>query len=539
MKSAITTVFATITLSLALLACNKESSTKEIAENQENCTEQVFGEVIVLGEKLNNPYALSNMQATLDHLRGTKAFDSSDYEQLEPNWLYVRFLPKDSTDVAILQNLDLELFDYPLDYDIMVEGYCYHDPTIPENQITWQYTCVRPDFPFPDITHEILEQCFIPEDDESLTKGIKDDLLYELELAAIQRAGLPQKYQPVRQTKAFGLGTKPSGTIRVHNDITGIDESLRGVKVRCHYLVNISSGYTDENGHYSINNKYVCNPHYAIVYENTKDFTIWGNYAFVAAANHNLGYQDNSGYDKIVDTSEDGWNWAVINNAAYDYYEMCTTEGILTPPANLKIWCWPNASSSSAPMLRHLLGINSSGFATMLVSFLIKGTITPAAAIISAAEFLINSALPDVTIGMASGGASSNYKKHYYTVWHELTHASHFAKVGETLWGPYINYIVMNGGYGDGSSTSIGRNVCELGESWAYANQYYSSKQTWSSSIWFSSSVTSIKQLLDAGTLTRKQIYDCLTKDVRTINDLKSKLIEKYPTKASQINAAF
>ena len=439
-----------------------------------------------------------------------------------------------------MQSLELELFDYPLDYDIVVEGNYYHDPSIPDDQITWQYTCVRPNFEFPDIDFEVLERCFIPEENGEPTKA--GSCSFELECAAISRAGLPAKYQPQARTKAFGLGVKPSGTIMVYNDNTGISESLKGAKIRCHYLVNISSSYTDINGHYAINNKYVCNPHYAIVYDNTKNFIIWGNYAFVAAANHNLGYQANTGYDKTVDTSEDGWKWAVINNAAYDYYEMCSNEGILPPPDNLKIWCWPNASSSSAPMLHHLIGINIPGLSGMLVAVLISGVAAPITAAVSAATIFINSALPDITIGMTHGSATphSNYSEHYYTVWHELTHSSHFAKVGETLWAPYINYIVLKGGYGDGTSTSVDRNICELGESWAYANQRYESGiPYYGSSCWFAKSISSINMLMNSSILSRKQIYDCLTKDVKSINDLKAKLIVKHPTKSIQINAAF
>ncbi|MBQ7254051.1 MAG: hypothetical protein IJS30_05195 [Bacteroidales bacterium] len=538
MKSTISTVFVTITMLFILLSCNKESASPISSTIQIENAEQVYGDVIVLGKKLNNPYSIANMQAAYDSLIRTKTIDTYKDERLEPNWLYVRFLPKDSTDVATLQNMDLELFDYPLDFEIEVEGNYYHDPSIPDDQITWQYTCVRPDFEFPDMNYEVLEQCYIPEEDGETTKSITNNDLFELEFAAISRAGLPEKYQPVAQTKALGFGTKPSGTILVYNDSKRTTESLRGAKIRCHYLVNISSCFTDADGNYAIGNRYICNPHYAIVYDSAKGFTIWGNFAFIAAANHNLGYQNNKGYDKTVTTSETGWKWAVINNAAYDFYEMCINEGLLPPPSNLKIWCWPDAYSSSAPMLHHLLGINIPGISGLLVSFLAQGAVAPAATILSTAALLINSAMPDITIGMAIF-PSSHYSQHYFEVWHELFHASHFAKVGEVVWAPYINYIVLNNGYGDGTSSSIGKGICELGESWAFANQYYSSRQTWKSSIWFTNSVASIKQLLDTGVLTRKQIYDCLTVDVKSVSSLKAKLLERYTTKSKQINAAF
>lgn len=150
--------------------------------------------------------------------------------------------------------------------------------------------------------------------------------------------------------------------------------------------------------------------------------------------------------------------------------------------------------------------------------------------------------MPDITIGMSETGCTpnNNYKKHFYTVWHELFHASHFSQAGEGVWGPYINYIVTQGfDYGDGTAKeTVGKSICELGESWAYAYQEYSSK-TLVSGYWFDASIKSIYTLLNKGVLSRKQIYDCLPKDVKSINGLKQKMIEQYPDKKTQINDAF
>lgn len=94
--------------------------------------------------------------------------DSSSSVKLAPTELYVRFLPKDSTDLRILwEDEDLVLFDYPLDYEIAVEGSYYHDPDIPEDMPTWLYTAVPVDYVFPDVEYEILEECYIPDESKS------------------------------------------------------------------------------------------------------------------------------------------------------------------------------------------------------------------------------------------------------------------------------------------------------------------------------------------------------------------------------------
>lgn len=529
---------------LLLVSCNKEGTESPIWVSTPKVDSNKTGDILVLGKKLNNPYSLTNMQAAYDSLVFKKTEGKEVAEHLHPNCLYVRFLPKDSADIRTLQDLDLELFEYPLDYEIEIEGDSYHDPSIPEGMTTWYYTTVNTDFEFPSIDYQVLEECFIPTRAEGSNQNLAVDA-EELEILAIKNADLPDKYQPINDVKAFGLGKKPEGTIKVMNDSKSIIEGIRGVKVRCHYFVNISSTYTSESGYYKISNRYVCNPHYAIVFENMKDFVIWGNFAFIAAANHNMGYHSNTGYSTTVQTSSNGWKWAVINNTAYDYYKQCAQEGILTPPSKLKIWCWPNVSSSSAPMLHHLIGVNCSGFATTLVSVLIAGTVTPAAAAISAAEYLIGFGLPDITIGMSGNNRSPHkgYSHQYNIVWHELTHASHFRQAGEAVWGPYIDYIVWcylrnQGTYGDGTATSVGRDICELGESWAYANEFLvSGADPNDFSRWFKDSFLGIYNIQHEGTLTRKQMYDCLTSDVKSIGDFKDKLIDRYPNKTSEINA--
>lgn len=84
------------------------------------------------------------------------------FDELPVTDLYVRFLPADASELKRLHEMDLNLEDHPLDYEIAEEGWYYHDPEIPEGQITWQYTTVKPDFIFPDIQHEVISRLTIP-----------------------------------------------------------------------------------------------------------------------------------------------------------------------------------------------------------------------------------------------------------------------------------------------------------------------------------------------------------------------------------------
>ena len=72
--------------------------------------------MIVLGERLEDPYAVENISAALASLYPTKA----DRVVVDPTDLYVRFLPEDDGQYAVLESLGLTLYDHPVDYEIVL-----------------------------------------------------------------------------------------------------------------------------------------------------------------------------------------------------------------------------------------------------------------------------------------------------------------------------------------------------------------------------------------------------------------------------------
>ena len=156
-------------LAAMLVGCSKDMDTvPEIADDNTPKPELKLiggsnrGRKTILGEKLNNPYSLSNMSSSLTSLSSTRSEFAG--ASIKANALYVRFLPQNMEDVAYLENQrSLTLFDHPLDYELEVIGDYYQDPEIPEGQITWLYTTVGVDFQFPGhIRYEILEPVYIP-----------------------------------------------------------------------------------------------------------------------------------------------------------------------------------------------------------------------------------------------------------------------------------------------------------------------------------------------------------------------------------------
>ena len=232
------------------------------------------------------------------------------------------------------------------------------------------------------------------------------------------------------------------------------------------------------------------------------------------------------------------WQWAVVNNAAYEYYKMCEQTGIPKPPSKLKIMVLKSLTDSSTPMLRRINGLNNA----IWLIFFIK--INPNHINNPLIPLIIKTQLPDVTIG-TQGHA---YRRIYEDTNHELSHASHFRQVGSSYWTEYITYIVVNGAYGDENDNNA--ELCGLSEMWGYFMGHIQECENYNDTTklnnlyadywggdWFKPDI--FWDLYKDKILTKKEIYDCLTSDVDTFYKLIAKMYDKYPSKANAIDSAF
>jgi hypothetical protein len=510
--------------SLLFQNCQKE----DMAQNTHSVQQENSEGKIILGKKLENPYSLENMKKAYESLQSKDQLKSVtvDEEVIEPTHFYVRFLPEDSLQLHKLRSDSLELFDYPLDYAIEQEGYYYHDSSIPEDQITWQYTAVPVQYEFPNVKYEIIEPCFIPDDSletklksttgidflamleyESyrLTDNLDEEYVQDNELKSIQRWRLPSKKEP-------------RGTFRVDNSTTGL-EGVKRVKVRAHRYVKIKSAYTNESGDYHIDMGFRYNVHYSLIFENATGFKIWGNWAMFSPAHYNMGWHSKSGYSKDIQTSSKAWLWSTVNNGTYYYREyLCPKYGVSKPIANLRIWTLRTGGiwGGCAPMTRHIsLGIeNVIDFLAISYTAIRSQGLTAALSLCSPDIFLFQ----DYT----------STKSCYATLWHELSHASHYNKVGKQYWTRYIAAISRNQGYGNGTGSLDG--YIGVGEMWGNyfgnyvcCNHYFGSSVKWNpQENWYNPGF--LLGVYNISDVTNSEIFSCLTSNIFFIGSLKNKL---------------
>lgn len=518
--------FTAVLMALTLMSCSKDDLQSGYDVDY-TYGRELKHEMIVLGDRLENPYKTENMTKALQSLYPTKA----DRVDLKSTDLYVRFLPADEAEYQLLLEMGVMLLDHPMDHDILVEGDWYHDPEIPEGNMTWQYAVVSPDFQFPDIQYELIDECYISEHDR-VTRADGDIDWDAVERQSYVLTGNADKIaEPLVKASSKAV---PSGRITIVDQHAhgGKPFGVAGVMVSCNSFVKFDDCYTDRDGYYKMSKKFSSDLRYRLVFDNEKGFSIGFNLILVPASVSTLGKSSPSGVNMTVtpDSEEKLFNRCVVNNAVYDYMSRCIPADldIAAPPSDLRIWLFPSLQASSAVMIHHGAGVSHD---------LIKDFLGPY-------SILIEIFAPDITIGL---DGKDTYRDIYSTACHELAHASHFSKVGTSYWNGYIMDImesfVRSGGntYGDG--TTAGHGLVEVGEMWAYylesrifKDRYGGSFPSFGTSFWF---YPQIFRSLDERGFKTSDIFDVLEADVTSKSLLKTALISAYPAKRTVIEQVF
>lgn len=508
---------------LLLASCGTEEGSPFALDPQNPVpkTEVVSHGQIELGKKLENPYSRSNMESALSALYPTR----SDV-RIPVTDLYVRFLPESSDDFVRLEDAGIVLFDHPLDCEIVQDGDYFHDPSIPEDQISWQYAVVPADFEFPsDIRYELLEECFIPDEDVP-TRGFENVDWDSVEERSFVATGNEDLLPLATRAKTK---TKPSGRITIKDDKLGKMVGVAGVKITANVFVKVSTTYTDDQGNYSFPAKFSAKPKYSLCFQNKLGFTIGMNLVLVPASVSTLGKDDPNGIDVAIGSKSDAtlFRRCVVNNAAYDYYKSCEATDVTMPPKKIRFWIINKMKPSSALMMHQGAILDSKLVSNYLNSY----------------KIVVQMFSPDITIG--SKDKNYKYADLYSTTTHEMAHASHFANVRSTYWNAFASYILSSyiatgSCYGTGNGENAG--YCEVGEMWAYHvenmvfKQRYGTNPKHGSSNWF---YPDILTALEEGGVTRAQICASLKPSVINVDFLKNELINVCPAKKTFINNTF
>ncbi len=460
-------------IALVIVSCAKDDATIQLAEDT-TTSESVIA--TVLGEKLENPYSVENMKIAYDSLTSGSSIKSLSSVSITTTDYYVRFYLESDEQFEELDADSLVLFPYPLDYEIETYGDDYDQ--IDSSGGKWMYTSVPVDYDFrSDIEYEILEDLYLPESVEetsgTVTKSVSNKLAL-LEEKSLQLTGNADESDSMSISTFSTISTlskkkRPTGYVYVENTETGEDDPVVGMKIRFRHWFKYGVAHTTSTGYYSSSTKYRNNPTYIFIFKNKEGFQIRAKITSIERASSTMGKYSKSGHDFYVTQSSDTWRFCTVNNAIVKYFDYCDDMGIGSPDDDLRIAALDKSSGgSAAPMLKHING----SITVYTVKNFLGGSLN-----ISVSSSVVTTILkvfaPDIIIKAASSRGTA---KIHEVTFHELTHAGHYNKVGDTFWKKYIAYICTNyingdGTYGDGTGTNAG--LCALAEAWAYNMGYY------------------------------------------------------------------
>lgn len=342
-KQFVTVTFLLVTC-FTLFSCQKEDEIQKNNQVQDASTlrkgerltrEKFTDEQLILGAKLENPYSIKNMEKASKSLKD-KGKDIKNIKIIH-NYLYVRLLPKNESEFnKINADKSIEIFEYPLDYEIKKQGNKYKDPLLKESKYTWLYCAVPSNKVFDkEIKLEILEYLFLPfgngkgNETEKLSKEEKDDLkeLEEESMILTRNNSLNKKNGKTSDWYA-------SGRITVWDDVIngGSLVGVEGCKVRANRWFTTKIGFTNGNGDFFVDHGWGNgNPvNYSIKWDRDGFDIRSGSYgqAYFNGPNQ-YGRWDLEIYE---DGTPDNYIYAHVHRAAFIYYYNHNNWGLQSPP---------------------------------------------------------------------------------------------------------------------------------------------------------------------------------------------------------------
>jgi len=440
----------------------------------------------ILGLQHVNPYLIANMQQAYNNL-GLSSITATVTNQ------YVRFLPNSPDQLAALDSImdvqGLDLFEEPMDYDITVEGDYYQDPSIPIEQVTYQYAVVPASFQFPvGIAYTVLAQVHIPGDDYTAVETEAERLASLQDCNNSALASGPQILQPPTCPRCYvwsasqnkcvpytcptgyvcddgGTGgcilsgppppnppppapdaAIPAGNITVSDVNLGTKPGVRNLRVVVKRWFKIQRLYTDNNGHFTATKKFKHKVKVVVKFKNSyadikgvRGIRFWQMYLPIAKTlgvysgdKSNIPYnfqQYLNGGNYTNNKGNKYWVAATVHNAVQEQRDYATQLSFSPPPTGLTIMLtnWSISQGLSSCPLFKKRSI-ASGVTNDFITVFIGngGAITPFN--IPNIDIVMDYHIDNV--GTSSTKFSSDHIKE--TLYHELSHASQYSQAGKT-----------------------------------------------------------------------------------------------------------
>lgn len=284
-----------IALTVLMISCSETNTSRVSGPDMPNTTAENQITNVFPSDTNLNPYSTQNMTKAFNSIilykKGTAVTSTDTIQRMQPNYLYVRFLPYGKKGSFELKHRDtnLVLFKHPMDYKRMVKPVVYFDSTLSDS-ITPYFATVPVGYDFGTIQYEVLMGLVLVEPLDDLTIGkngilakassgtmvsfnqvLKENsiTMQQVELMSLLLTGNldEKKYltesMGLKKGKAFGVENvvswnlpgwtwKPKGVLKFHDDILEQDVPLVGVRVTGGYSYYWRTARTKADGSFSI-----------------------------------------------------------------------------------------------------------------------------------------------------------------------------------------------------------------------------------------------------------------------------------------------
>ena len=447
---------------LLLVGCEDRSedlSNTEIPENIASSNTTINQEQltpVILGEKLENPFSVKNMQKALNSLiEETDELENAGVSkrnaeilEISPTDWYICFKVDSTQFYTLISDTTLALSQVPLDREIIQHGDYLEE--FQKSEIKTLYTTVKPGYTNPNgIDFEILEELFIPENSELYSEDSEvekrslssdyfgDDFVSLLLKKSFTITGnerfLASTSQVEKRQLIQGKKTSyyPEGKISFQT--TKGYEPVKGVKIVMWRWFTRINAVTDKNGYFisttKLNKILIGNnvQYYMNMTgqnENQKwhlDANLFGVLCFWVNE-YNLGSGSPDYVEFKIDASHKAWRQCLANNAIYDYVTYVRSEGLTLPPNNLRIAVGDNGVACSAPLFNKYFNAEFEVLLN-LAETIINYHISPKVLYLSELIPPLTLLKPDIMVNCTND--YEEYNSVYSSIWHELNHGAH------------------------------------------------------------------------------------------------------------------
>ncbi|HRG35152.1 MAG: hypothetical protein U0T07_02825 [Chitinophagales bacterium] len=356
-----------------------------------------------------------------------------------------------------------------------------------------------------------------------------------------------------------------AGSIKFFDPIDSLLKPLKGVQIIIKEHTKMAIGLTDENGNFSFESQAITADTAEVLLKFDNDYLqihtldAANLFGIFGVNTYSLGFRKSCAFTDLQIEIGRTFNNAALHHscaallALNSFKKFASNSSFLMPTKKFNFWLGkeaPISTSYATPML-HNMTQQQIANPTRLITNLF-GVSEDIAELLS---YIIGDQLPDIYAPYYSIYATTARASFIETMYHELAHASHFAKVGTDFWLPYVEYIYTNGGYGEPTFSNSG--IIGLSEAWAedvsniglfytYQKQKYINFNEHPFEDWIPYGLyydlydTGNNEIFDnVSAITFPEMYSLLTTDTRSLQALKIKLKNNYPSQQAAIDLLF